>query len=631
MCGIAGIYDKTNAPSPSLVDEMVDRLEHRGPDERGVYLGSPLSFGMRRLSIIDLSSGTQPIWNEDRSIVIVFNGEIYNFHELRKRLLDLGHKFSTNSDTETVIHLYEEYGESCVDHLQGMFAFAIWEVEKEKLFIARDRFGIKPLFYHWNNDQLYFSSEIKSLFCAPNVSPSVDLQAINNFFTFLYVPADMSPFAGIKKLLPGHCLSLEKGNLEIKRYYQLPPVDESQFSATNITEAVDSFFETAQKIIKGHLISDVPLGAFLSGGIDSSLIVGIMSKLIDRPVDTFSIGYDSAGASFDERYYAKKVADLFGCNHRELVVTPDLVTKRLPELLNRLDEPYGDASVIPNYLLSEFAREHVTVALSGLGGDEICGGYERYLAATLTERFPLLSLLLANPISKSLANAIPDSRKGAHLPERLKRLTRDAALPFEQRYYQFIAKFNEDTKERLLKKSFLDLVNTNHSSELFSSYWERTNGFSELRRVLHIDLDTYLVDDLLALSDRTTMAHSLEMRVPFVDHKMVEYFWHIPDNLKIRGMNKKFLLKKAAERLLPKEIIYRKKTGFSVPLSVWFRDSLKPYLSDMLSEDTLKRQNFFDVKYVQTLMDEHFKAKRNHDEKLFALLSFTVWHDSFFN
>lgn len=626
MCGIAGILSFTGAPDAESVDRMVDLLEHRGPDDRGVFVEGPLGFGMRRLSIIDLSTGKQPIFNEDESMCIVFNGEIYNYPALREALLQKGHRFKTTSDTETILHLYEEYGASCVDHLQGMFAFAIWERKKNKLFIARDRFGIKPLFYFWDGSTLLFASETKSIAEHPLVQKRLDLNSASHFFTYLYFPHESSPFENVKKLLPGHHLTIEDEQLSIASYYTLP--SESPPERTS-EEWVDAFFETAKEVIGGHLLSEVPLGAFLSGGIDSSLVVAIMSQLSDRPVDTFSIGYDAAGASFDERVYAKQVADLFNCNHRELIVTPELVTERLPELLTRLDEPYGDASVIPNYLLSEYTKNFVTVALSGLGGDEVCGGYERYLGALLAERFKAVTPLVTNPLIRPLVDSLPDSKKGSHLPERLKRFVRYAAMPLGDRYFHFIAKFTEQDKRSLLSDDFRNSLSSDASHSLYNQYWARSEGMSTLQRLLKMDFDTYLVDDLLALSDRTSMAHSLEMRVPFVDHKMVEFFWNIPDQFKIKGTNKKYLLKKAAERVLPHEVIYRKKKGFSVPLTIWFRDALKPFITEVLSDDSLTRSGYFNTKYVQQILDEHMRGQRNHDEKLFALLSFSVWHNRY--
>lgn len=627
MCGIAGILDLSKPVQERLLDRLCDTLAHRGPDDRGTYLEETMGFGMRRLSIIDLSSGHQPIFNEDRSLCIVFNGEVYNYPELREELQKKGHHFATSSDTETILHLYEELGEQCVNKLRGMFAFAVWNREKKTLFVARDRFGIKPLYYSWNGQQLIFSSELKGLLDYPGLNKELDFTAVDQFFTYLYVPREYTLFRNIRKLLPGHTLTVKGHTLSVARYYDLPLRFRPEAKTTS--SWVDSFFEIATTTIKSHLLSDVPLGAFLSGGIDSSLVVAIMARLIDRPVDTFSIGYEGSGAEFDERQYARQVAECYGCNHRELVVEPQMVAQCLPELLERLDEPFGDASVIPNYLLSNFARKHVTVALTGLGGDEVCAGYERYLAAITAEKWKIVSKLLTTKAVAALINSIPDSKKGAHLPERLKRLSRYAALPFKDRYYNFIVKFDDLERKKLFRPEFSALVKEQDETNVFDLFWERAGRHGKLPSLLALDLDTYLTDDLLALSDRTSMAHSLEIRVPFVDHKLVEFFWQVPDNMKLHGLSKKFLLKKAAERVLPKEVIYRKKKGFSVPLNVWFRDPLKPYLLDTLTDSNIRATQIFEPSYVSRLIDEHLAGKRNHDERLYALLSFVVWQKQY--
>ncbi len=629
MCGIAGILDFHRPAEAALVDSMVDALVHRGPDDRGTFVEGELGFGMRRLSIIDLSSGHQPIFSEDERQVIVFNGEIYNFQELKTELIEKGHVFRTNSDTEVILHLYEEYGTECPCKLQGMFAFAIWHRDKKELFIARDRFGIKPLFYYSTNAAFAFSSELKGLFCSAELQRELDEGAVDEFFTFLYVPREKTLFRGVKKLLPGHYMKVRRGAVETKRYYRLIPASSSRFISEE--EWIERLSEKLRKIVKMHLVSDVPLGAFLSGGIDSSLIVGVMSTLLNRPVETFSIGYDVSGAEFDERYYARLVSERFTTNHRELIVTPDMVVSCLPVLLSRLDEPFGDASVIPNYFLSEFARQHVTVAMSGLGGDEMCGGYERYLGAMLAEKFRLPLSLVFNPLVTEWISHLPDSQSGKHLPERLKRFSKYAKLPFGERYLSFITKFTEEEKRELYSKDFLATRSGEPGARAFQEIWAEAGDDNGLHRLLRTDLASYLVDDLLALSDRTSMAHSLEMRVPFVDHEMVEFFWTVPESMKLHGLSKKYLLKRAAERVLPREVIYRRKKGFSVPLTVWFRGVLKPYIEEMLSEESVRQSGLFNIAYIRRLIDEHTTGRRNHDERIFSLLSFVAWQRTYSN
>jgi asparagine synthase (glutamine-hydrolysing) len=625
MCGIAGIRLIDDQINPRVLDEMCDLLHHRGPDDRGTFVEKGIGLSMRRLSIIDLSTGKQPIFNEDRSMCIVFNGEIYNFMELRSELEKRGHKFSTNSDTEVILHLYEDNGENCVQYLRGMFAFAIWDKNRERLFIARDRFGIKPLYFFWNNKVFLFASEIKSILAFPTFKRELDLEAVQQYFTFLYVPRERTLFKGISKLLPGCYLTLEKNNLNFARYYKIPQPRDQRHTMPSEAEIVDSILDVMSNTVEKHLISDVPLGAFLSGGIDSSLVVALMSKLIDQPVNTFSIGYDGEGASFDEREYALKVAKLYRTNHREVIITADKARECLPSILGELDEPIGDSSIIPNYLISEFTAKYVKVALSGLGGDELCGGYERYLGSMLAERHRRVLNLLPSSLKSAINKHLPDSATGSHFPERLKRFINYASLPMKERYYHFIAKFNTRECEGLFNRDFFQ-ADFYSGSKVFDGYWDETNEIDGLRKFLKIDLGMYLVDDLLALSDRTSMIHSLEMRVPFIDHHLVEFFWSLPDHLKIKGLSKKYILKKTAERLLPRDIIYRKKKGFSVPLTVWFRNELKPFIVDVFSSENVKALGYFDYNYVQQILSEHISAQRNHDEKIFALLSFAVWY-----
>lgn len=646
MCGIAGIFDINNLAQQVTVDNMVDVLTHsepyerepyerepyereldeRGPDERGTFLDGHFGFGMRRLGIPGLSTGFHSIFNEDRSKVIVFDGKIYNYQELCNELRAKGHRFKTSGDAETILHLFEEHGPDCLSYLRGMFAFAIWDITKQELFIARDRFGIKPLYYFWDGSTFIFSSELKSLLTQPLCSKRLDPKGVSQFFTFLYVPHERTLFYDIKKLLPGHFLHLRSDGLEIKRYYKLPMPIETKLCSDD--EWVEYFLEEAKDTIRAHLVGDVPVGAFLSGGIDSSIVVALMSKLLENPVQAFAIGYDHQGASFDERIYARKVADLYGAKLHQLVVTPEMAASSIPLLLERLGEPFGNASVIPNYFLSEYTSGSVKAALSGLGGDEVCAGYERYLGTLLAERAGPLRFLAGNRLFRALAAQLPDSEEGYHFPERIKRFLESAALPLQDRYNRFSSRFSEQEHAALLKREFLSADTDASIYSVLDCYWEDSAHLSPLQRLMKVDLGTYLTDDLLALSDRSSMAHGLEVRVPFVDHKLVEFFWAVPDRLKIRGLTKKYLLKKAAERLLPKDIIYRRKQGFSLPLSVWFRGSLKNYLLDTLSRDNIEALGIFNADEVEKIISEHLSMKRNHDEKIYAVLSFVVWHQT---
>lgn len=622
MCGITGWVSHQDPPRRDLLDRMCNAQTHRGPDDRGVYLDGPVGLAMRRLSILDVSSGHQPIHNEDQSLWIVFNGEIYNYQELRAELEAKGHKFYTNTDTETILHLYEDIGEKTPQKLRGMFAFAIWDRNRHTLYVARDRFGIKPFFYYWDGVTFLFASEIKSLLLHERVQRTLDLQAMNSFFTFGYFPHTQTPFQCIQKILPGHAGILKDKEFKTFPYWEL---HETPHAYGDEREYVDAFFDVFNDAVKRHMLSEVPLGAFLSGGVDSSLVVAAMSRVSNRPIETFSIGYEGAGAAFDERVHARAVATHCHTNHHELVVAPN-VMECLPHIIKHYDEPVGDSSAIPNYYLSQFVSGHVTVALSGLGGDEICAGYERYLGCRLADMYLQLPSLLRDWIIRPLVEHLPDSKTGHPFPQRAKRFVRSAALPLAERYLDIIAKFNSHERRRLFSPDVLDAAMVDASSDRFLDRWAHLHSVDSLNKLLEVDVGTYLVDDLLTLTDRMSMAHSLEVRVPFLDHEVVQYFWSIPSDLKLKGLTKKYLLKKAAERVLPASIIYRRKKGFSVPLTVWFRGPLKELLLELLSPASLNQIGIFNSAYVDTILAEHLQGRANHDEKLFALISTVMWH-----
>lgn len=626
MCGITGQI-ASNAPSEgATLDRMCDALTHRGPDDRGVYRDGEVGLAMRRLSILDIEGSRQPLFNEDSSLCLVFNGEIYNYRQLRTELLARGHRFATDGDGETILHLYEEFGTDCVKRLRGMFSFALWDKKRRKLVLAVDHYGIKPLYYFQNAGTFVFGSEIKSLLEYPEVEVELNCASLEKYLTFLYVPGEETLLRGVRKLPPGHILVFQNGSSSCERYFELGAPEQQQPRRSD-QEWVELFLAAAEESVRAHMISDVPVGAFLSGGVDSSLMVALMSKVSGEQIRTFSIGYDQDGANFDERQYARIAAGHCRTEHRELIVTSRMAQDALPELLSRLDVPMGDASVLPNYLLAGFAREHVKVALSGLGCDELCAGYERHLGAILPERFPPLRWLLGARLFPQLMNLLPDSRSGKHWQERLKRFAASASLPFDQRFFSLIAKFSERDKRLLLANSPAAERSLNPGWDYYARIWSTSAGMSDLQRILKTEIETYLPHDLLALSDRTSMSHSLEVRVPFVDQKFADFMWNMPDHLKLRGITKKFVAKKAAERLLPREIIYRPKKGFSVPLTVWYRGALREYVRDNLSASRLKQTGFFNPVYVQKLLDEHFALRRNHDEKIFALLSFMVWYN----
>lgn len=625
MCGITGWVSHRLPPRRDLLERMCDAQVHRGPDDRGLYLDGPAGIAMRRLSIVDVASGHQPIHNEDKSLWIVFNGEIYNYQELRTELKAKGHRFYTNTDTETILHLYEDYGEKAPERLRGMFAFAIWDRNRQMLYVARDRFGIKPFYYFWDGHTFLFASEIKSLLLHECVQRTLDLQGLNAFFTFGYFPFAHSPYQGIRKLLPGHAAVVSGSSFRAFPYWELresPPAHHDE------REYLDTFWEIFTDAVKRHLLSEVPLGAFLSGGVDSSLVVATMSRLSDRPIETFAIGYEGEGAAYDERVHARTVAEHCRTNHHEFVMIPN-VMECLPQIIRQYDEPVGDSSAIPNYYLCQLVRRHVTVALSGLGGDEICAGYERYLGCRLAEKYQQLPSVIREWIIRPIVEHLPDSTTGHPLPQRAKRFVRSAALPLADRYLDVVAKFTVAERRQLFSADVLDAVSISGSSDEYLYHWGRLHSSNALNKMLEMDFKTYLVDDLLTLTDRMSMAHSLEARVPFLDHEVVQFLWSIPPDLKLKGFTKKYLLKKAAEQVLPKSIIYRRKKGFSIPLTVWFRGPLKALLLDLLSPANLDRIGIFNRHYVERILAEHLQGRANHDEKLFALISTVMWHGEY--
>ncbi|CAD7772065.1 Asparagine synthetase [glutamine-hydrolyzing] 1 [Candidatus Methanoperedenaceae archaeon GB37] len=625
MCGICGIVSLSNQIiEQSFIKKMCHQIYHRGPDAEGYYVKENVALGMRRLRIIDLNTGDQPIFNEDKSICIVFNGEIYNFKELKKDLIQKGHKFYTLSDTEVILHLYEEYSEKCLDKLRGMFTFAIWDKKEKKLFLARDRLGIKPLYYTITPKYFLFASELKSILIFPDIKKELDFTALSDFFTFLYVPAPRTIFKNIYKLLPGHYLILKNRKMEIRKHWDLK-FEEKPLGNEN--DYIEKFLELFEEAVKLRLISDVPLGAFLSGGTDSSFVVAMMSKLSNKPVETFSIGYEKKDKYFDERQYSRIVAKKFNTHHHEFILKPNNIDELVEKIITHFDEPFADASAIPNYILSKQTKKYVTVALSGLGGDELCAGYERYLGCLLAEKYRRLPSFLTKKIIPALINHLPDSSQGNHFNERLKRFVKSANYPFLQRYFQIVATFNEEEKKQLFTPEVQKFIQR-PSDEIFYDYCPNTNH-PNLNNMSLIDFKTYLVDDLLTLTDRMSMAHALETRVPFLDHKLVEFFATIPTYLKLKGLNKKYLLKKAAERLLPKEVIYRKKMGFSVPLVIWFRNELKDYINDILSEKNIKRLGYFNHPFILQTLNIHLNGKANYDEKLWALVNFIKWYDKY--
>ncbi len=616
MCGIAGIFEfeRGVAVAAEVVARMCEVIRHRGPDDQGVYCRGPIGLGARRLSIIDLATGHQPISNEDQSIWVAFNGEIYNFLELRPGLQARGHRFSTATDTEVIVHLYEEHGTEFVRELRGMFAIALWDGPKQRLLLARDRLGIKPLYYWEQARRLSFGSELKCLLETPGPRPAVDLEALNRYLSLGYVPEPDTIFQGVNKLPPGHLLIVEPGSVREQQYWELPWPDDS--AAPREEECCEQLRELLRESVQLRLISDVPLGALLSGGIDSSTVVAVMSRLMDRPVKTFSIGF--AEQDFNELAYARRVAKHLGTDHHELVVAPQAV-QLVERLMSYFDEPFADSSAVPTFLVSQLARESVTVALSGDGGDELFAGYDRYPEAQRQRWFDRLPLGLRRKVLLPLSRKLPYWMYGKNY---LRRVALDNGL---ERYLD-AAMLPLPVKERLVTAEFRATVTSLDCGEVLRRFVPDGRERSLLDRIVYLDTKTELPGDILTKVDRMSMAHSLEVRVPLLDHRLVEYVARLPMRYKLRGATTKYLFKKAFGDLLPPGILTRRKMGFALPLPHWFARDLREFLRDVLFDPRTLQRGYFNAAFVDALVREHARGRRDNSSLLWRLLALEIWH-----
>ena len=627
MCGICGklYHGEDKKVDKELVRKMAFVLNHRGPDDEGVYVKDNVGLGHKRLSILDLSpAGHQPMTNEDGSIWIVFNGEIYNFLDLRDELQKKGHTFMSRTDTETIIHLYEEKGVECVHDLRGMFAFAIWDERKHRLFCARDRAGKKPLVYAHTKDAFLFASEIKSLLIDPSIKRDIDSTALHHFLTYQYIPSPHTGFAGIKKLPPAHILICEKGTITIKRYWNLSY--QKKLHLPSVKDYGESFKDVFEEAVKVRLRSDVPLGAFLSGGIDSSLVVAVMSGLMNQPVKTFSIGFKEE--QYDETPFARMIAEKYGTEHHEFVVEPNAIDV-LPKLVWYYNEPFADSSAIPTYYVSRMTREHVTVALNGDGGDESFAGYERYLADKLAAYYKCVPRFLREGVIRKVIDLLPYSTNRKHFIRRLKRFVNGISEIPERRYVRWICFFDIEMKRDLYTPSFSELTREVDSVDLTVQWYKKSDAEHFLDKTLFVDVMSYLPEDLLVKVDIASMANSLEARSPFLDHKVMEFAASLPADLKLRGIETKYLLKHTLSDSVPKEILHRRKMGFGVPLDVWFRKDLKEMAYDLLLDKKCIDRGYFQKGAVQRLLDEHVSEQYDHSYRIWALLFLELWHTMF--
>ncbi len=624
MCGIVGIVNNHDSPvDQALLTRMCDAILHRGPDEDGFYRGESVGLGMRRLAIIDLKSGRQPIHNQDRTAWIVFNGEIYNYRELREKLEKLGHTFYTNSDTEAIIHAYDQYGADCPNHLRGMFAFAIWDERTNELFLARDRVGKKPILYAHVNGSLIFGSEFSALLLHPAIARDIDTDAIHHYLSFMCVPAPLTAYRAIRKLEPGHSLRWRKGEIKIERYWQ---VDFSKKIDISEEEAGERTVELLRDAVKVRLMSEVPLGAFLSGGIDSSAVVALMSQESSAPVKTFSIGFDEQ--DFSELHHARRVAEHVGADHHEFIVRPDAL-EVLPLLVDHYGEPYADSSAIPTYYVARETRRHVTVALNGDGGDESFAGYERYAAMQMAEKYHRIPAVLRDSLVQRAVGLIPSSETKRSRVRDVKRFLQAASLPKVERYLRWVSVFDTAEKESLYSANFLQETRSIRAADILAPWFARANGAGIVDAALLADINTYLPNDLLVKVDIATMAVSLEARSPFLDHHLIEFAASLPERLKLRGLTTKYLLKRMLKKLLPSENLQRRKMGFGVPIGHWFRGKLQPFLREtILSEKALKR-GLFRPEAVTQLVDLHTRGERDYSHQLWTLLMLELWFERF--
>ena len=625
MCGIYGIAAQN--VDRNFLENATNTLAHRGPDDAGFYLDGQIGLGHRRLSIIDLAGSHQPIFNEDRSKCIIFNGEIYNYSGLRNRLLGLGHSFATSGDTETILHAYEEWGEACVEHLSGMFAFAIWDSTERVLFLARDRLGIKPLFYGAYKHGFCFASEMKAILADEQFPRGIDDAALASYFMLSYIPGEATIYPAIRKLLPGHTLTWRDSNYSIRKYWDLDFVSDQGKSEEYFIRGAMGLLSEA---VGSHMVSEVPLGAFLSGGLDSSAIVALMSKYAANPVNTFCMGFGGdVGGYLDERPYARQVAERYATRHEEYEVIPS-VEGLVETIVRAFDEPCADDSVIPSYFVCKIARENVTVALSGLGGDEAFAGYERYLGFALSgwlRQFPaaILTGLLQPAVEK-----LPERSDGHYTVNHMKRFVRSAVLPPDDCYLGFIHKMKPNIRTKFF-------ANPEHFDPYYASCRDLVLGHfnsgsvsgnaNSLNRALYCDIKTYLPEDILCVTDRMSMQHGLEVRVPFLDHRFLEFCATIPAEMKLRFMQKKYLMKKAVRTLLPKEVISHRKQGFVGPMTRWLKNDLKPFVIETLSEKNLRKHNLLNCGTVRTILEEHFSGREIHDTLIWSMVIFQTWYN----
>lgn len=626
MCGICGkiYHDFNRSVEEPIINDMMDSIVHRGPDDEGKYLNKNVGLGFRRLSIIDLSLGHQPMTNEDGTVWLVFNGEIYNHQELREILLNKGHIYKTKTDSETIIHLYEEFGVNCVDHLRGMFAFAIWDNNKKQLFIARDRLGEKPLFYHFDNQKFLFGSEVKTILQEKNIERSINFEAMDCYLSLRFIPAPNTMFNEIKKLPAGHFLLVKDGKLEIKQYWKPSYIEKYKGTKQQAIEELDNMMA---EVVKMRLMSDVPLGAFLSGGIDSSLIASLISLNSESKPNTFSIGV--VDDDYNELPYAKAVAEKYNTTHREFLIKP-VILDILPKVIDMMDEP-TDPFAISVYNISQVTRQHVTVALGGDGGDELFGGYDRYHGNKFVSYLHNIPEIIRKTSLETLIKIFPEDFSKKSLSQKLRWLNHMSSFDDDRRYFESMSffRFLDKNKNELYSSDLQSKLNGDHPSKYIGNYFNDDVTNNYLDAMMYTDLMSRLPDYTLQILDRMTMAHSLEGRSPFLDHKLIEFAATLPPEWKVSNGKLKAILREYSKKYLPPVLLTREKQGFGFPLNRWLKNDLKEMINDVFSSSKLISDGYFNRNYVNKIKDEHQKGIVDHQMRIWGLLNMELWYNSF--
>ncbi len=625
MCGICGKYnfDIGNTVNENTVKKMNQALYHRGPDDEGYFFDKNVGFGVRRLSVIDAAGGHQPMYGAGGNLAIAFNGEIYNFRELREDLIKRGHAFKTRGDTEVLLRLYEEKGRDCLKDLNGMFAFAVWDKRNKKLFIARDRLGIKPLYYFKSADFLSFGSEIKAILKDPSVTIDQDLSALHHYFSYNYVPSPGTLFKNIYKLSAGHYMECSSKGIFIKKYWDIEYPGTQHGDERLYTE---EFYALLEKSVKRRMVSDVPLGVFLSGGLDSSAVLLCAEHLSDKPVKTFSVGFKEK--NYDESEFSSRMSAHLKTEHRKIIMKSDWAGA-LKDIVWHLEGLAANTTAIPLYFLSRHAKESVTVALSGLGGDEILGGYDTYIADILSVYYRKTPGIIRKPLASLLLKSFRPSDTVHSLSFKIRHFLSGAVYPSGRAHYWWRQIFSEEEKRSLYKDYPLKNLYGSDPYDVYGKAYADSKAGPGINQFLYADTKIWLPDSELILTDMMGMANSLEIRVPFLDHELVEFAAKMPLEMKIRGLNKKYILKKAMKGKLPKAILRKQKQGFSVPFSIWLKNELKDVVTDVLSENAVNRSGLFNKAYIMNLMAEHFSGANDNSRKIFGLLNYFLWYDMF--